>query len=112
MRGPLTISQSRRRLGGLQVTRFTQRSLLMTNAFPSIFYAIFSDQLRTRLPQQLAAYAVGAGLPIDQLRPFVATYATLGPVQAAQLPGVTPQILAAAGLGKQWAYAESLHYLW
>ncbi|GIZ39520.1 hypothetical protein CKM354_000290100 [Cercospora kikuchii] len=78
----------------------------------SIFYAIFSDQLRTRLPQQLAAYAVGAGLPIDQLRPFVATYATLGPVQAAQLPGVTPQILAAAGLGKQWAYAESLHYLW
>lgn len=52
-----------------------------------------------------------AGLPLDQATLFVGTYLT-APDKLATFPGITPAILAGAVKGSQWAYAESLQYVW
>ncbi|KAK6396573.1 hypothetical protein LTR65_008471 [Meristemomyces frigidus] len=77
----------------------------------SIYYNIFTGKLKVKLPALVAEYAVGAGLPLSEAKVFVETYLTV-PTEAAALPGVTGEVLAAALRGSQWAYAESLHYVW
>ena len=52
-----------------------------------------------------------AGLPLADAKIFVETL-LLEPTKIASVPGVTPAILAAATKGSQWAYAESLKYVW
>jgi hypothetical protein len=54
---------------------------------------------------------VKAGLPISEAVIFVTTYLT-APEKLAEIPGITPEILKGALKGSQWAYAESLQYVW
>jgi hypothetical protein len=77
----------------------------------SIYYNIFSGKLKKKLPTLVAEYAIAAGLPLAQAKLFVETYLTT-PADVATIPGVTAQVLAGALKGYQWAYAESLHYVW
>ena len=77
----------------------------------SIYYNVFMEKLNIKLPVFVGDYAVGAGLPVSEAKAFVGTYVTV-PAEAAKLPGVTPAILRAALTGSEWAYAESLHYVW
>lgn len=77
----------------------------------SIYFNIFEEKLTARLPIYVAEYAVEAGLPITELKAFITEFLTV-PADAATLPGVTAQVLAAAAKGAQWAYADSLHYVW
>ena len=77
----------------------------------SIYYNIFSEKLPIKLETFVAEYAIKAGLPMSELKTFVGTYLTV-PTEAAKLPGITPEILRAALTGSEWAYAESLHYVW
>jgi len=77
----------------------------------SIYYNIFSGKLKAKLPVLVAEYAIAAGLPVSAAPAFVGAYLTV-PAEAAALPGVTAEVLAAALLGLQWAYAEALHYVW
>lgn len=54
---------------------------------------------------------MAAGLPVSEAKTFVETYLTV-PDEAAKLPGVTAGVLRGALTGSEWAYAESLHYVW
>lgn len=69
------------------------------------------EKLTKNLPVYIADYAVLAGLPVADAKIFVETL-LLDPTKIASVPGVTPAILAAATKGSQWAYAESLKYVW
>jgi hypothetical protein len=77
----------------------------------SIYFNIFSGKLKVKLPALVAEYAIRAGLPLADAETFVGTYLT-APTEVASLPGITEQILAGALKGQQWAYAESLSYVW
>lgn len=81
----------------------------------SIYYNVFKEKLTAKLPTLVGFYAVEAGLPLEEAKAFVGTYLTPelgGPTAAAELPGITLKIMDAALLGSQWAYAQSLHYVW
>ncbi|KAK5114166.1 hypothetical protein LTR62_002736 [Meristemomyces frigidus] len=77
----------------------------------SIYYNIFSGKLKKKLPVLVAEYAIKAGLPLAQATIFVETYLT-APANIMSVKGVTEEVLAGALKGSQWAYAESLHYVW
>ncbi|KAK4557094.1 hypothetical protein LTR86_006075 [Recurvomyces mirabilis] len=77
----------------------------------SIYYNIFAGKLKKKLPVLVAEYAVRAGLPLASATIFVETYLT-APAEIGTVPGVTETVLAGALKGSQWAYAESLHYVW
>ncbi|KAK3072083.1 hypothetical protein LTR53_007471 [Teratosphaeriaceae sp. CCFEE 6253] len=77
----------------------------------SIYYNIFSGKIKKLLPALVAEYAIKAGLPLTSAELFVTTYLT-APTEIAGVPGVNAQVLAGALEGTQWAYAESLHYVW
>jgi len=77
----------------------------------SIYYSIFSSKIADKLPKYVAEYAIKAGLPLDSAIPFVGAFLT-DPTKVALVPGVTPQVIAAAAIGLQWAYSDSLKYVW
>ncbi|QDS78157.1 hypothetical protein FKW77_005044 [Venturia effusa] len=77
----------------------------------SIYYNIFANKLKVKLPTRIAQYAIKAGLPLASAKLFVETLLT-APAQVAKIPGVTPAVLAGAAKGEQWAYADSLQYVW
>lgn len=77
----------------------------------SIYYNVFANRLKTKLPAYVAVRALQAGLPATELKEFLETFLTV-PAQAATLNGVTPAILEAAVLGSRWAYADSIRYVW
>ncbi|KAK5166964.1 uncharacterized protein LTR77_007693 [Saxophila tyrrhenica] len=78
----------------------------------SIYYNVFKKKLTAKLPALVGTYAVAAGLNPESAVDFVTVYATLGAEAAAEIPGVTARVLEGALTGSQWAYAESLHYVW
>ncbi|KAK3070117.1 hypothetical protein LTR53_011017 [Teratosphaeriaceae sp. CCFEE 6253] len=77
----------------------------------SIYYNIFSGKIKKLLPALVADYAIKAGLPLTSAELFVTTYLT-APTEIASVPGFNAQVLEGALEGTQWAYAESLHYVW
>jgi hypothetical protein len=77
----------------------------------TIYYNIFVNKLSTRLPAYVARYAIQAGLPVHEADTFVETFLTV-PTQIGTIPGVNSAIIQAATLGYQWAYADSLRYVW
>ena len=77
----------------------------------SIYYNIFVKKLTPNLITLVPKYAIEAGLPLSEAKAFVGAFLTV-PEEAAKLPGITPQIMAGALRGSQWAYANSLHYVW
>lgn len=77
----------------------------------SIYYNIFATKITARLPAYVAEFAIKAGLPLEDAKVFVGTFLT-APEELAKVPGVTPAIIAAASKGVQWAYADSLKYVW
>ncbi|KAI8935345.1 hypothetical protein NX059_007930 [Plenodomus lindquistii] len=79
----------------------------------SIYYNVFITKLTEKLPVLTAEYAIKAGLPLSSAESFVGLFLT-EPAKLATtpIPGVTPAIIAAATKGTQWAYSESLKYVW
>ncbi|KAK3717409.1 hypothetical protein LTR37_005798 [Vermiconidia calcicola] len=78
----------------------------------SIYYNIFNGKIQKKLPLLVGGYAVAAGLPVEDAETFVGTYLTEGSEAAQALPGVTAGIIEAALTGSQWAFADSLAYVW
>lgn len=76
----------------------------------SIYYSILQNKLTNKLPTYIADYAIKAGLRPADAENFVVTYLN-APTELLKLPGVNESILAAATLGSQWAYADSLRYV-
>lgn len=77
----------------------------------TIYYNVFVQKLTPRLPLYVAEYAIKAGLPVSSATLFVETLFR-DPTKIMSVPGVTAKVLAAATYGSQWAYADSLHYVW
>jgi hypothetical protein len=59
----------------------------------------------------VAEYAIKAGLLVTNATLFVETLFG-DPARILTVAGVTPKGVAAATYGSQWAYAESLKYVW
>ena len=77
----------------------------------AIYYNIFINKLTPKLPVKISEYAIAAGLNPKNAELFVTTYLT-APAEIAKVPGVTAEIITAAGIGSRWAYSESLKYVW
>ncbi|KAH7083029.1 major facilitator superfamily domain-containing protein [Paraphoma chrysanthemicola] len=79
----------------------------------SIYYNIFATKLETNLPKFVAEYAIKAGLPLSSATQFVTLFLT-APEKLATTPiaGMTPAVIAGATKGTQWAFSESLKYVW
>ncbi len=77
----------------------------------TIYYNVFVQKLTPSLPAYVAEYAIKAGLPVSSAKVFVETLFT-DPTKIVTVPGVTPEVIAAATSGSQWAYADSLRYVW
>lgn len=80
----------------------------------AIYYNIFHSKIQTLLPQYVGQAAVAAGLPQDELVPFITALSSPeGAAQAlAKIPGVTQDIIQQGALALRWAYADSLKYVW
>jgi hypothetical protein len=76
----------------------------------AIYYNIFINKLDVKLPTEIAAYAIKAGLPVSSATDFVTTFLT-NATGLADVSGVSPTIIAAGVLGSQWAFADSLKYI-
>ena len=77
----------------------------------TIYYNIFVNKLHAKLPAEIAAYAIEAGLPPPDAVAFVTTFLT-NATGLAEVSGVTPKVIAAGVLGSQWAFADSLKYIY
>lgn len=79
----------------------------------SIYYNIFATKLAKNLPAYTAEYAIRAGLPLASAETFVGLFLT-APERLATTPieGLTPAVIAGATKGTQWAFSESLKYVW
>jgi hypothetical protein len=79
----------------------------------SIYYNIFATKLEKNLPAYVAEYAIKAGLPLASAKQFVTLFLTNPKALATtQIPGMTPAVIAGATKGTQWAFSESLKYVW
>jgi hypothetical protein len=77
----------------------------------AIYYNIFVGKLNKKLPLYIAQYAIRAGLPVASAEDFVIAVLT-APKKVADVLGVTPAVIEAATIGSQWAYSDSLAYVW
>lgn len=79
----------------------------------SIYYNIFATKLEKNLPAYVAEYAIKAGLPLTSATQFVTVFLTAPETLAtARIPGLTPAVIAGATKGTQWAFSQSLKYVW
>ncbi|OAG36003.1 hypothetical protein AYO21_09796 [Fonsecaea monophora] len=76
----------------------------------TIYYNIFVNKLDAKLPAEIATYAIQAGLPVDSATEFVTALLT-NPASLTSVNGVNSTIIAAGALGSQWAFADSLKYI-
>lgn len=79
----------------------------------AIYYNVFINKLTAKLPVFVGTFAVKAGLPLTSATQFVTLFLTAPEeLASADIPGLTEAVVAAATLGSQYAYAESLKYVW
>jgi hypothetical protein len=79
----------------------------------SIYYNVFAPKIEQTLPKYAAEYAIKAGLPVASAAEFVSVFLT-APANLTTTPieRVTPAVVAGATRGVQWAYSQSLRYVW
>lgn len=79
----------------------------------SIYFNVFHGKIQTLFPAMVGQAAIQAGLPEESLEPFVvAMNSPAFDALAPTVPGATESIVAAATMARQWAFAESLKYVW
>lgn len=77
----------------------------------SIYYNVFANKLKTKLPILVATAAVNAGLPLTSAKQFVLALLS-DPETVLGIEGISPTIITASEKAAQWAYSESLAYVW
>ena len=79
----------------------------------AIYYNIFNNQFKAKLPGYVIPAVEQAGLtPAEAVQLVQALAADPTGAMASKVPGVTLQILQLGGLQAQWALADSLKYVW
>ncbi|KXS98507.1 hypothetical protein AC578_5507 [Pseudocercospora eumusae] len=78
----------------------------------SIYFNVFLNQFKTNLVNLVGAAAAGAGASQEVTVGLLQAYASQIPGAAAAVPGATAAMVSATQYASQWAYAESLKYVW
>jgi len=79
----------------------------------SIYYNVFATKLEQNLPKYVAEHAIKAGLPVASAVEFITVFLTApANLTTTRIEGVTPEVIAGATKGVQWAYSQSLKYVW
>ena len=79
----------------------------------SIYYNVFATKLEHNLPKYVAEHAIKAGLPVASAVEFITVFLTApANLTTTRIEGVTPEVIAGATKGVQWAYSQSLKYVW
>ncbi|CAI6340163.1 unnamed protein product [Periconia digitata] len=71
----------------------------------TVYVSILQNKLATFLPQYVGAAATSAGLPASSIPALLTTIGAAGNLTS--VPGITPDVIAAAGAATQKAYLES-----
>jgi hypothetical protein len=90
----------------------TSARAVAATVFTAIYAAAFSDRAAKLVPAHVASAAAGAGLPPSSLPSFIPAF--LGNETSAVLgvPGVNPQVIAAAAGGVKQAMADSVRIVY
>ena len=79
----------------------------------TIYFNVFHTKIAKLFPAMVGGAAIQAGLPKESLVPFVtAMNSPAFDMLAPQVPGANAAIVTAANMERQWAFAESLKYVW
>ncbi len=79
----------------------------------SIYFNVFNTQIKTQLPAQVVPVALKGGLSQTNAIALVESLVLANFEEvAAKVPGVTPQLLEKVINARQWAFANSLKYVW
>lgn len=79
----------------------------------TIYFTIFNNKITEILPTALVGAAVAAGAPKESLMSFVQAMASPAfDLLAPMVPGITPEMVSAVTLARQWAFADALKYVW
>lgn len=79
----------------------------------SIYFNVFNNKIKKDLPAQVLPLALNAGLTQANAIKLIETLALANYAQMApKIPGVTPALLEKVIYARQWAFAESLKYVW
>jgi hypothetical protein len=77
----------------------------------SIYSAIYSNKIGQYLVTDISERVVEAGLPATAVPDFLAAYLTPGQ-NASLIEGVTPFVLEQAAIGRAWANAHAISFVW
>lgn len=77
-----------------------------------IFSQVFASKVKTYVPNEIAKETILAGLPPTSAQALILAIMTRNTDQIAKIPGVTPQVLAAAAAATKSGYSKSFKYVW
>ncbi len=78
----------------------------------AIYQAVFSQGLSKNLVPKITGAVLPLGLPDDSLLAFLGALTTGDETALANIPGVTPEIIAAGAQALQQAYNRAFSYVW
>ncbi|CAK1364172.1 unnamed protein product [Cercospora beticola] len=81
---------------------------LAASMFVAAYSTALNQRLGTYIPTYIANAVVPAGLPPQSIGAFIGAFASGAREAVAQVPGVTPAIIAAAGAAYQQAFADGV----
>lgn len=74
----------------------------------AVYFTLFENRLKTKLPQYVAEAAAKAGLPSQSIPAFVGALAAEQTATLAQISGMTPAIIRAGVAALEQAFADSM----
>lgn len=77
-----------------------------------IFSQIYSSKLKVNLPNQIGAAVFAAGLPLSSVPDFTTALLSQQTALLQTIPGVNPEIIAAATKAVGHAYSDSFRIVW
>ncbi|CAI6342481.1 unnamed protein product [Periconia digitata] len=79
---------------------------LISSVASTVYSVILSNRLATTIAVRVPSAVIAAGLPASSVAPFISAFA-VGEAAFAQIPGVTPEIMAVGTLAYQHANADA-----
>ncbi|RVX69038.1 hypothetical protein B0A52_06751 [Exophiala mesophila] len=78
----------------------------------AIYTALYNAKTTNNLPREIAKSVANFDLPVTSLRSLILDLPSGNTHSLAKIPGITPEVIAAATHGLQIAYLKSFRYLW
>jgi hypothetical protein len=78
----------------------------------AVYNAVYNDGIASNLAPKVAAVTLPLGLPKTSLVSLTAAIKSGDPQTLSVIPGITPEIIAAAGLALQETYVIAFRYVW